>query len=223
MTMRVVIIGGGSLDTETAIRVIKKSKAYIIAADMGLDYCRLLHIKPDLAVGDFDSVSSGTKDLLTDFERHGIRIIKLNPVKDDTDLEAALDLAMNMGKGGIDILGATGTRIDHILGNLSLLKRARVKDKEATIYDSKNRIRLISGGGSLTIKKNEQYGKYVSLFPLFGECHGVSATGVYYPLDKADIGGGDGYYTLTISNEITDEEAHFSLDEGDMLIIESRD
>ena len=63
----------------------------------------------------------------------------------------------------------------------------------------------------------------MSLFPLFGECHGVSATGVYYPLDKADIGGGDGYYTLTISNEITDEEAHFSLDEGDMLIIESRD
>ena len=221
--MRVVIIGGGSLDMETAIRVIRQDRSYIIAADRGLDYCRLLHIKPDVAVGDFDSVSSGTKDMLTSFEHRGVQVVRLNPVKDDTDMEAALGIAMNMGRDGIAILGGTGTRIDHVLGNISLLKQADQKGCPAAIYDSKNRIRLISGGESLTIKKDGQYGKYVSLFPLFGACKGVSASGVFYPLDKADIGTGDGYYTLTISNEITEDEAVFSVDDGYMLVIESRE
>lgn len=221
--MRTVLIGGGSVDAETAIRVIKNGRAVIIAADRGLDYCRLLHIRPDIAVGDFDSVSAGTKMLLPTLEKEGVRVVRLNPVKDDTDLEAALDIAMNMGKGGIDILGATGTRIDHMLGNLSLLKRARDRDRHATIYDTMNRIRLLSGGESLTIPKKSQYGKYVSLIPFFGPCHGVSATGVYYPLEKADIGDKDGYYTLTISNEITEDTAVFSVEEGYMLVIESKD
>lgn len=221
--MRVVIIGGGSLDMETAIRVVRKERSYIIAADRGLDYCRLLHIKPDVAVGDFDSVSSGTKDLLVSYEHKGIQVVRLNPIKDDTDMEAALGIATNMGRDGIAILGATGTRIDHVLGNLSLLREADEKGCPAAIYDSKNRIRLISSGESLSIKKSEQYGQYVSLFPMFGPCHGVTATGVYYPLDKADIGTGDGYYTLTISNEITDAEASFSVDNGTLLVIESRE
>lgn len=221
--MRTVIIGGGSLDTETAIRVIQKEKSVIIAADRGLDYCRLLHIKPTIAVGDFDSVSTGTKMLLGKYEQSGIRIVRLNPIKDDTDLEVALDIAMNMGKGGIDILGATGTRIDHVLGNLSLLRLAHEKNKTATIYDSKNRIRYLASGDSLTIRKSEQYGRYVSLIPYRGMCRGVNASGVYYPLENAVIGDDEHYYTLTISNEITAEEAHFSVEKGELLVIEAKD
>ncbi|MQN01214.1 MAG: thiamine diphosphokinase [Lachnospiraceae bacterium] len=221
--MQVVIIGGGSVDTETAIRVIRREKAYIIAADRGLDYCRLLHIRPDLAVGDFDSVSAGTKELLDEFARSGIRIIELNPIKDDTDLEAALDIAMRINCDTINILGATGSRVDHILGNLTLLKKAKRNGKNAVIYDRTNRIRMISGGEKFTLAKKDQYGKYISLFPLFGECQGVSATGVFYPLDGKDIGGEDGYFTLTISNEITEDKAAFFVEKGDLLVIESRD
>jgi thiamine pyrophosphokinase len=221
--MRVIIIGGGSLDMETAIRLIREERSFVIAADRGLDYCRLLHILPEVAVGDFDSVSAGTKEMLAMFEHQGVQIVRLNPVKDDTDMEAALTIALNMGSDGIIILGGTGSRIDHVLGNMSLLKEANEKECPAAIYDAKNRIRLISNGQSLIIKKSEQYGKYVSLFPLFGACHGVSATGFYYPLDKADIGTGDGYYTLTISNEITEDEAEISVDDGYLLVIEARD
>ena len=221
--MRVIIIGGGSLDMETAVRILREEKSFVIAADRGLDYCRLLHILPDVAVGDFDSVSEGTKNMLTLFEHQGVQIVHLNPIKDDTDMESALSIGLNIGKDGIIILGGTGTRLDHVLGNMSLLKEADDRGCPAAIYDSKNRIRIISSGESITIKKSEQYGKYVSLFPLFGACHGVSATGVYYPLDKADVGTGEGYYTLTISNEITEDEAEFSVDDGYLLVIEAKD
>lgn len=221
--MRVIIIGGGSLDMDTAVRILREEKSFVIAADRGLDYCRLLHILPDVAVGDFDSVSDSTKDMLTMFEHQGVQILRLNPIKDATDMEAALSIGLNMGRDGVIILGGTGTRLDHVLGNMSLLKEANERGCPAALYDSKNRIRLISGGESLTIKKSEQYGRYVSLFPLFGACHGVSESGVFYPLDKADIGTGEGYYTLTISNEITEDEAEISVDDGYLLVIEAKD
>lgn len=223
--MRTVIIGGGSLDSEVAIRTIgTRDDCYIIAADRGVDYCRLLDVRPDVIIGDFDSVSEGTKMILPEYEKEGITVIRLNPIKDDTDLEAALDLAMKQqADGDIYILAATGTRIDHVLGNLSLLKRARVRGRTAILVDRMNRIRMISSGESVRISKSEQYGKYVSLVPLFGPCEGVSASGVFYPLDNATVGKGEYYYTLTISNEITADEAQISVGHGDLLVIESKD
>lgn len=222
--MRTVIIGGGSLDIETAIRVINGEKVFLIAADRGLDYCRLLHIRPQLAVGDFDSVSEGTKLMIPDFEREGMTIIRLNPEKDDSDLEAALDIAVDkVPDGNIDILGATGSRIDHLIGNIGLLKRAHDKGRCAMITDRTNRLRLLPEGGRVSIRRDSQYGRYVSLLPVFGPCRGVSATGVYYPLDNADIGDGTYYCTYTISNEITEETAVFSVTKGNLLITESKD
>lgn len=222
--MRTVIIGGGSLDVETAIRVINGEEVFLVAADRGLDYCRLLHIRPQVAIGDFDSVSDGTKMMIAGYEKEGMKIVRLNPVKDDSDLEAALDLAMSeVDDGEIDILGATGSRIDHMIGNIGLLKRAADMGRCAMITDRTNRLRLVPEGQEVTIRKDEQYGRYVSLLPVFGPCRGVSATGVFYPLDDADIGDGAYYYTYTISNEITGETAVFSVKKGNLLLTESKD
>lgn len=221
--MKTVIIGGGSLEAEVAIRIIKQEKCTVIAADRGLDYCRLIHILPDVAIGDFDSVSSGTIGLLPSFEKKGVKVIRLNPIKDDSDLEAALDYALKNTEGDIVILAATGTRLDHVFGNLSLLRRAAEHGRHAMIVDRTNRIRLLSAGETVTIKKSEQYGKYVSLLPVFGRCEGVTETGVFYPLDNAVIGDGKYYFTLTISNEITEDVATFSVGQGMLLLIEAKD
>ena len=56
------------------------------------------------------------------FERKGqTEIRRLNPIKDDTDTEYAIRLAISEGARSIVLLGATGSRIDHVLGNISLL------------------------------------------------------------------------------------------------------
>lgn len=223
--MRTVIIGGGSLDMDVAEALIDEDDdTTIIAADRGLDYCRLLHIKPFMAIGDFDSVSKSTRDLLDSFEQDDVKVVRLNPVKDDSDLEAALDYVLcNTIQGDIYLLGATGSRLDHVLGNLSLLALAARHDRHCYMVDRTNRIRLIRAGETVLIKKNEQYGKYVSLLPVFGKCEGVRATGVYYPLDNAVIGDGKSYFTLTISNEITSSIASFSVATGSLILIESKD
>lgn len=222
--MKTVIIGGGSLDADVANSVIGNEECLLIAADRGLDYCRLIHRKPDVAIGDFDSVSTGTRNLLDSIEGKGVKLIRLDPVKDDSDLEAALDYVLeNTVEGDIYLLGATGTRLDHVIGNLSLLRLAARHDRHCYIVDRNNRIRLIRDGETVVIKKCEQYGRYVSLLPVFGRCEGVRATGVYYPLDNAIVGDEKYYFTLTISNEITSPMASFSVGKGMLILIEAKD
>ena len=79
-------------------------------------------------------------------------------------------------------------------------------------------IRLANG--PVTIKKGEQYGKYVSLLPLTTEVKGLTLEGFYYPLHKFTL---TSYTSIGISNEIVEEEARISFDEGVLVMIESKD
>ena len=138
----------------------KGKKLVLLAADRGLDFFRKNGITPDIADGDFDSLSVEGKKYLENLK--DTEIIRLKPEKDDTDTQSTLNLAIAKGSENILILGATGGRIDHLIGNLGLLTLGKLKGVSVAIADAQNYICLVESGTILS--KAGQFGKYVSFF-----------------------------------------------------------
>ena len=223
--MIVFIIAGGDINPEFAKGFIADhsfDKTLFIACDSGFESCLSLGVNPDIVVGDFDSISD---DAYKKIEDTGAEVIKLNPIKDDTDTEFALRLAFDRTKNTdeIYILGGTGARIDHTLGNISLLGLGLKHDREVILVDDRNYIQMLAPGWTLELEKDGkfgQFGKYVSVFPYGGIASGVTMKGFKYPLHRATL---EGFNTLTVSNEIVDDFATIHVAEGYLIVCESRD
>ena len=115
-----IIVVGGHINDIFAKEFIEKERPELcIAADSGMNFFYRNKLTPDWIIGDFDSASSEALDYFGG--QPDISWIRLNPVKDDTDTESAIRKAIALGAEKITLLGATGTRIDHLLGNIELL------------------------------------------------------------------------------------------------------
>lgn len=214
---QVIIVSGGTLDdvfAERAFREIKPDAA--IAADSGMGYFYRSGKKPDIIIGDFDSVKS---EALSYFRgQPDIEIRELVPEKDDTDTEAAIWLAISRGAEEITLLGATGSRLDHVLGNIELLGIGLQCGVSICMCDANNRIRMTDCG--MKLRRDGQFGTYVSLIPYTEQVEHLTLTGFKYPLTDACL---KGFCSLGVSNEIKEEEAEIVFDGGILLVIESRD
>lgn len=215
--MDVLIVTGGSIDASFAKQYIEKRKwGFIISADSGMEFCREADILPDMLLGDFDSAKPETLAYFR--ERCPERIRTFPSQKDETDTELAIKKAIEAGAEEITILGGTGSRLDHVLGNIQLLKIALDAGVDCLIVDAHNRLRMIDKG--LELKKSEQFGHYVSLIPFTPRVTGVTLTGFFYPLNDFTLTNGK---ALGVSNEITEEKAVIDLKDGILLVIESDD
>ena len=120
--MKSLIITGGNINKEFLQDFLKENKfEKIIAADKGLEILNKLNVKPDFIIGDFDSVN---KEILEKYIN--VPITYLKPEKDFTDTHMALKLAIEKGTKEITIIGAVGTRLDHTIANIHILKEAIV-------------------------------------------------------------------------------------------------
>lgn len=217
MYSKFLIVSGGSIADEFAQDWIRKYQPdFIIVADSGMEFMRRVALKPNMIIGDFDSVKEDTLNFFK--EQPGILWKELNPVKDDTDTEFAIRQAIELGAEEITVLGATGTRLDHVLGNVALLGIGLEEQVEMHLVDAHNRIRMIDKSMKLT--KKEQFGNVVSLLPYSGEVKGVTLKGFKYPLENHTMGC---FSSLGISNEIVEEEAEIRFEEGILVVIEARD
>lgn len=220
--MIVVIVAGGDIDIEFTRGFINEwdeSSLFIIACDRGYEACEAMGIKPDLVVGDFDSADNGC------YERAvatGVEVRKLNPVKDDTDAEAALDIAFTRTAENDDIylLGATGTRIDHLLGNIGLIGKGLKNHRAVKLVDSHNYLEMIEPGEAYVLHRDDQFGKYVSVYPFMSQVKGLNMRGFKYPVENGNI---DGFSTLTISNELVADSGEISIQEGCLIVMQTRD
>lgn len=216
--MNTLIISGGNIGTDLALDTLKDSWEHIIGVDGGAAFCREHGILPTRIVGDFDTLD---QEVLNWYREHtGVGIRAYNPVKDATDTQIAVELAMELGSSHITILGGTGTRLDHVLGNIQTLYLPLAQGVDCQILDSHNRIRLIKD--RYILKKEEQYGTYFSLIPLTTDVYGVTLKGAKYPLSRHHFtvcGTG----SLGVSNEITEEEVEITMERGILVLIESRD
>lgn len=215
--MKYVIISGGHIDDVFAVDWLEKNEYdCMIAADSGMNFLHRNGIIPNMIAGDFDSAES---ESLSYFQGlNNVQVIRLNPIKDDTDTEFVIREAIHRGATEITILGATGTRLDHVLANIHLLGIGLEERVSIQLVDKHNRIRMISD--SLEIRKAEQFGSYVSVLPVKGDAKGVTLEGMKYPLMDAEISC---FSSLGVSNEIVEPVARVSVKQGDLLVIESGD
>ncbi len=215
--MRFVIISGGHIDDAFALNYLEENEYdCMIAADSGMNFLHRNGLVPDIIAGDFNSVQSSS---LQHFQGlNNVQVIKLNPMKDDTDTEFVIREAIRRGATEIIVLGATGTRLDHVLANVNLLGIGLEENVSIELVDAHNRIRMIDN--SLEIKKSNQFGSFVSILPVKGDAKGVTLEGMKYPLQDADIVC---FSSLGISNEIVDDTARIIVREGVLLVIESND
>ena len=212
-----VIISGGSLDSDFALAFLKEhSFEILIGADRGILFLKEAGLKPTHIVGDFDSAAGDALEYFRNFPEIPIRQFK--PEKDLTDTQIALELALELLAEQIFILGCSGTRLDHVMANIKILDLARKKGVPCFLVDAHNRIRLADG--PVTIKRRDQYGKYVSLFAFGETVKGISLKGFYYPLTNYDMISGD---AIGVSNEITGENGDIQFRSGRLLIMETKD
>ena len=219
-----VIVSGGNIQKGFALDFLKKIKAEkqdsalrLIAADKGLEFFMETGLVPDLVVGDFDSLSENGKKYLDSLKT--AEVLRLKPEKDDSDTQSATNLAIQKGAKDILLLGATGSRIDHIMANLGLLSLGERKGVSVTMVDSCNYVTLVKSG--TVLEREEQFGQFVSFFPVGGDVEGLTLEGVKYPLCGYHLTVADS--GLTVSNEITSPKARVTFTKGSLLMIMSRD
>lgn len=243
--MQAVIITGGHIDDKFVMDFIKAHtyEALTIAVDSGMGFFYRNHLVPDYIVGDFDSVEAETlqffiktEETCENFNEHsgnGFQkavpenraksgkkpvILHFQPEKDETDTELAIRTAMKQSCDTIYLLGAIGTRMDHVFGNIHLLGMAMEHGADCQILDEHNRIRMLKAG--ITLSREQQYGTYVSLLPFTPKVTGLTLKGFKYPLECYTL---ECYHSLGVSNEIVEEEAEISFEDGVLLMIESQD
>ena len=207
-----LIVGNGD---ETAKRIIENIKYdYLICADGGLEKVSNYGIIPDIIIGDFDSVAS---NVLKQYENR-IPIEKFPSEKDFTDMELAVELAVSKGYKNIILTGASGSRLDHTLGNILLMEKYFKDGVNISIIDNNNEMKIISDNSELFIEYKEGY--FISIIPITEFIQGLCLEGFKYNLDNVDVERGS---TLCISNQIKDNKGKITLQKGRAIVIISKD
>jgi thiamine pyrophosphokinase len=207
---RVLIFSGGRLG-DWAVESILPGD-YLIGADRGALFLVERGIRPDLALGDFDSVTVEERERI---RTSAAEFRDFDPVaKDWTDTELAFHTALDMRPHEILLLGALGSRFDHSLANVHLLRRGLEMGVPAVILDESNEIRLVNR--EVVLEKSRF--PYVSLLPLTLKATGITLTGFRYPLNNAELAIGQ---SLGISNELISSRGTVAVSDGLLLVIRS--
>ena len=183
---------------------LKKNGDLIIAADGGYATLKKLNIKPDLVVGDFDSLGTVPKNE---------SIIKHPIKKNDTDTLLAVKIGLEKGFKEFVIYGAVGGRLDHTIASLQTAAFIAENGGRAYICDSTHTITVIKNS-SISFKKKSS--GIVSLFALSGIAEGVTIDGLLYTLNDARLTPD---FPLGVSNEFIDKESTISVKDGVLTII----
>lgn len=219
-----VIVSGGNIHKGFALDFLKKiikeagrENIRLVAADKGLEFFGDTELVPDQIVGDFDSLSEEGKKYLKQIPKE--KVIRLKPEKDDTDTQSALKAVIEGGARDVAILGATGTRLDHVLSNVGLLTFGEKLGARITLWDANNYISLAKSG--TVLHRDRQFGKYVSFFTAEGDVRGLTLEGFKYTVKEKHLTAAD--CGLMVSNEILEEKARITYESGSLLMIMSRD
>lgn len=189
----------------------------VIAVDGGCMYCEVLDIEPDIIIGDFDSL---TEEYICRLEEEGCgkekkkkQIIRLNPVKDDTDTLAAIRLGLQKGYREFHLYGAMGGRLEHTIANLQCLHYLKEEGATGYLWDG-NMMATVIVNESISFRREME--GMVSVFATGGIASGVTEKGLKYLLNDAKITSS---FPIGVSNEFIGDAAEISVKDGALLII----
>jgi thiamine pyrophosphokinase len=215
--MKINLVAGGPPNLVPDFHLYDGSDVTWIGVDRGVFYLLKAGFKPAAAFGDFDSVSAAE---MAEIEEAVSDLNKFKPEKDETDMELALNWALEQKPESIAIFGATGGRLDHLMANIQLLIKPLGNDAQIhiDIIDEKN-ILFVKKPGTYTVSKMDEY-KYISFLPVTPAVSGMTLENFKYPLKDCHIPMGS---TLCISNELIRGHGTFSFSEGILLVVRSKD
>jgi thiamine pyrophosphokinase len=183
----------------------------VIAVDGGLNRAMAAGIRPDVVVGDFDSVDP---EMLAAFTKADGQVIQHPTDKNQTDLELALDLA-EPGSALVVVGGDGQDRFDHLLGELTHLAYRASEFASITLHYPPAVVHVLRSVQSVNLTGLP--GSIVSIIPIVLTARGVTTTGLKWPLDEEDLRIGS---TRGISNEMLGTTARVSIDQGLVLVIQ---
>ena len=201
---RCIIVGGADINNYEYIRSCLQEDDFIVFCDSGLKHLEKLQIKPSLIVGDFDSHDNPHLDVET---------IVLPCKKDDTDTVFAVKEALKRGFDDFLLIGVIGARLDHTLGNVSILLYLDSLGKKGKIVDDYSEMEIVSNEPACV----DDSFAYFSLLNISGTAKGITIENAKYPLVNAEI---TSEYQYGISNEVLPGRlAKVSVNEGCLLIV----
>ncbi|MCL5429130.1 MAG: thiamine diphosphokinase [Chloroflexi bacterium] len=180
-----------------------------IAANGGAQHCRALGLRPDVIIGDLDSLDASTR---ADWETQGVRIISYPVEKDQTDLELAMLYAKGAGAEKILVLGGLGRRWDHSFANLLLAAHPQFDGVSIIFLHGDQRLFIIKGKLHLQAATGDR----ASLLPLGGDAKEVTTRGLKYPLKGETLIFGS---SRGVSNVVISEDAEVELQSGILLCV----
>ena len=181
----------------------KREQDFLIAVDGGYDVVKRLNIIPDVVIGDFDSVSQ-----VPDEEN----CIRLNPIKDETDMLYSIQYAKEKGYRNICIFGGTGgSRISHTISNIQTLQY--FDDLHCFLFDKEEVLFLVK---DVSVRFDKECGGYLSVFSLTDKSLGVEEKGLKYEITDAELTSS---FPIGVSNEFLGKESCVSVKKGTLLLV----
>ena len=217
MTKTIHIVAAGPKELLPHLSHSEKEDITWLGVDRGVYFILEMGITPDFAVGDFDSVTEKEWEIIED-KAPAIR--RVQPEKDETDMELALMWAVKQNPSYIKVFGATGGRLDHLMANAFMLSyyQKQHPNVKMEIVDIQNQLSIYYPG-KYELDRDSQK-KYISFIPLKSEVAGLNLTGFKYPLVDQRVHFGS---SLCISNELIQQSGTFSFEKGILMLIRSTD
>jgi thiamine pyrophosphokinase len=207
------IVFAGSDPVSGALLDRLPNGAGVIAADSGLHVANTLGLYVDLLVGDLDSTDASLVDAAvargTTVERHPAE-------KDATDLELAFDAAIVRGARRIVLVDGGGDRLDHLIGNLTLLAAPAWTGVHVEAYMGTAHL-TVARGGERPVDVGGPPGSLVTLVAMGGPARGIVTEGLRYPLRCEELMPGT---TRGVSNELVEGSGSVQLQDGTLLVVQ---
>ena len=204
---RCVVVGGAPIEDYGFLRKVFKEGDYIIACDSGLRHLEALGVTPHLIVGDFDSHPDPHLPVET---------IVLPREKDDTDTVYGVKEGLRRGFDDFLLLGMVGARLDHTLGNVSILLMLHTLGKRGRLLDDHSEMEIV---GREPVEIGDSY-PYFSLLNISGTAKGITIENAKYPLQGAEI---TCEYQYGVSNQVLPgQTARVWVEDGRLLLVKVR-
>lgn len=170
---------------------------------------------PHVIIGDMDSLGPSEQ---AGYDRAGASLYHYPADKNETDLELALDFAVQQRATEITLYGLFGGRWDMTFANLLLLAAPKYASVRLHVVEGNTDMYILRGGETLTL--HGQPGQTVSTLPLHGDAAGLTYTGLTYSLQNATLPFAT---PRGVSNTMASETATIAVREGILLIVHNKE